>query len=92
MNVRRLITAAALSAIVAVAAGTGSASAKPPPGGCGNGFELRFDPSLEAFLSGQTQGNVNGDGFVCFKFTGQGARPAGMGQSIVVDNRVQGNG
>ena len=52
--------------------------------GCGNGLDLTFSPGLEALVAENNQGNVNWDGYVCYKPIG---RP---GYIIVIDNRSEG--
>jgi hypothetical protein len=66
-------------------AGVSSANAAVP--GCGNGLDLTFNPVLESFLAESTQGNVNGDGFVCLKFLNGN----GKFDLIIVDNKSQGH-
>jgi hypothetical protein len=66
-------------------AGVSSANAAVP--GCGNGFELTPSPDLEIFLASTTQGNVNGDGFVCLKFLNGNGRF----DIVIIDNKSQGH-
>ena len=80
-----LLVSAAVAGVV-LAAGAGTASAGDPVGGCGNGFTLSYRPDIEAFLSDLTQGNVNGDGYVCVNTSPDDH--GGVGIWNVIDNRV----
>ena len=84
MHVKRMLLIVAAVATTALAGGAGAASADDVPG-CGNGLELQFSPSREAFLADAQHGNVNGDGYVCFKLFAAGSPVFG----IIVDNNVQ---
>ena len=73
--------AVAGATIALLAAAAPAASAATPIGGCGNGFTLVENPSGEAAVSAATNGNVNGDGYICLS---NFAHPRGLG--IIVDN------
>ena len=75
--------AVALSTLLLPARGVSAAGAVP---GCGRGLDLVYSPPSEAYLASVTGGNVNGDGYVCFKVLNDEARPSG----IIIDNRVGG--
>ena len=75
--------AVAGATIALLAAMAPAASAATPLGGCGNGLTLVENPAYEAAVSAATQGNVNGDGFVCRV---DAANPRGL--HIVIDNAV----
>jgi hypothetical protein len=85
MKSTRLI-AAALVAVVALLAQSSRLTAATAVPGCGDGLQLILDPGLEAALAAATQGNVNGDGYVCVRGIG---RPGGY--IVVIDNTVGGS-
>lgn len=82
---RRFFAAGAVvTAVAAIGAAAAGACAPPPAlGGCGKGFTLIYDTTQEGVLADRTQGNVNGDGYVCRQ---SHASPGG--DIIIVDNVV----
>ncbi len=83
---RRLLVVGGVVAM-SLTLGGGAASASGAVPGCGQGLVLVESPFLEGLVAAVTQGNVNGDGFVCIQFAP--AEKGGQEFVIVIDNRVR---
>lgn len=86
----KLLAAAliAVAAVVAFGAGTARAENPPPVAGCGNGFSLLYNPSVEAVIAASTQGHVNGDGWFCLNSAGHDNSNGQFAAYVVIDNTV----
>ena len=87
MIIKRLVLVVAAVAIMAVAAGNGKVMAGDPQplGRCGGGFDLVYWPFGEEIIL-DTNGHVNGDGFVCVNDAPNSKGDTGF--VIIVDNVV----
>jgi hypothetical protein len=91
MNASKMLRVgiAVVAVSLAVGAGTARAGSPPPPvAGCGNGLSPTYSPALEALVSSSTQGNVNGDGWVCVNSAGYENSNGHFDKIVIVDNTV----
>jgi hypothetical protein len=90
MELSRLIRggAALATTVLPFAAGTARAENPPPVAGCGNGLTLVFNPAAEALIAASTQGNVNGDGWICRNNDGLIHSGGHFNFVVVIDNNV----
>jgi hypothetical protein len=90
LNARKMFGTgtAVVTASLALAAGAARAENPPPVAGCGNGFTLVFNPAAEALVAAATQGNVNGDGWICRNSAPRDNSNGHVGFSVVIDNTV----